>query len=77
MTLCCCCCWRRPVAFSKLGATGMWYWHGELSAVWRITLVAMDLQGGAIEGGLLATEVAAHCEGALLLDDEVSVKLGL
>lgn len=50
---CCCCCWQTIVAdtvslvFSGLGATGMWCWQSVLSAVWRMTLVAMALQGWA------------------------------
>lgn len=48
---CSCCCWQTIAAvavslvFSGLGATGMWCWQGVLSAVWRMTLVAMALQG--------------------------------
>lgn len=48
---CCCLCWHSVPAvavslvFSELGATGMRCWQGVLSAVWRMTLVAMALQG--------------------------------
>lgn len=46
-----CCCWQTVAAvtvslvFFGLGATGMRCWQGVLSAVWRMTLVAMALQG--------------------------------
>lgn len=56
----CCCCrccgWQTIVAdtvslvFSGLGATGMLCWQSVLSAVWRMTLVAMALQGCGGEG---------------------------
>lgn len=48
---CCCCCWQAPalmalsLVFSGSGAVGMCCWQGALSAVWRMTLVSMALQG--------------------------------
>lgn len=47
-------------AFSELTAAGTWRWQRFLSAVWRMTLVAMALQGcgGAGREGVLSVEGA-------------------
>lgn len=91
---CCSCCWETIVvavtmslAFSGLGATGMWCWQRVLSAVWRITLVAIALQGcvRGREGVFSATVARTSCcvdatKPELDCDavpDDVSTKLGL
>lgn len=91
---CCSCCWETIVvavtmslAFSGLGATGMWCWQRVLSAVWRITLVAIALQGcvRGREGVFSATVARTGCcvdatKPELDCDavpDDVSTKLGL